>query len=45
MLAALQALVDWAREHTSPRDPKSPHHLLVAACLAIAKAEGRRMPE
>jgi hypothetical protein len=45
LLVALPALVDWAREHTSPRDPNSPHHLLVAACPAIANAEGQRMPE
>lgn len=40
MLAALQALSDWGREHTSPRDANSPHALLVAAAKAIAAAEG-----
>jgi len=34
--AALQALLDWGREHTSPRDANSPHHLLVAAQAALA---------
>ncbi|TJW14409.1 MAG: hypothetical protein E5W82_10560 [Mesorhizobium sp.] len=41
LLAALKSLRDWGREHTSPRDPNSPHILLVAASDAIAKAEGR----
>lgn len=40
-LAALKALVDWGREHTSPSDPNSPHDLLIAGVAAIAKAEGR----
>jgi hypothetical protein len=38
LLTALQALLAWGREHTSPRDPNSPHALLVAAQEAIAKA-------
>jgi len=29
------------RENASPRDPNSPHELLVAAVEAIDKAEGR----
>ena len=33
--AALVALLNWAREHTSPRDANSPHDLLVAACHAL----------
>jgi hypothetical protein len=37
---ALRALLDWGREHTSPRDANSPHKLLVAAADALAKAEG-----
>lgn len=41
MLAALKALVEWGREHTSPLDPNSPHALLIAGVAAIAKAEGR----
>ena len=40
LLAALEALLDWGREHTSPTQPNSPHNLLVAACAAIAKAKG-----
>lgn len=38
LLVALQGLLDWGREHTSPRDPNSPHALLVAAQDAIDKA-------
>jgi hypothetical protein len=38
LLAALQALLDWGREHTSPRDPNSPHTLLIDAVRAIDKA-------
>ena len=38
MLAALIALTDWMRDHTGPRDPDSPHDLLVAAMATIAKA-------
>lgn len=38
LLAALQALLDWGREHTSPRDANSPHALLVAAAEAIELA-------
>lgn len=41
LLAALRALLDWGREHTSPRDDNSPHALLIQACEAVAKAEGR----
>jgi hypothetical protein len=32
---AARALLDWAREHTSPRDPNSPHALLVALADAL----------
>jgi hypothetical protein len=38
LLQALSDLTDWGRTHTSPRDANSPHHLLVAARAAIAKA-------
>lgn len=38
LLAALQGLCDWGREHTSPRDANSPHTLLIAGMAAIAKA-------
>lgn len=36
----LAALTDWAREHTSPLQPNSPHALLVAAVIALNKATG-----
>jgi hypothetical protein len=35
LAAALKALLDWGREHTSPRDANSPHALLVAATEAL----------
>lgn len=38
LLEALEALLDWGRDWTSPNDPHSPHELLVNACTAIAKA-------
>jgi hypothetical protein len=38
LLAALEALTDWGREHTSPRDDNSPHLLLIAAMEALTKA-------
>ena len=38
LLDALSKLLDWAREHTSPIQPNSPHLLLIAAHHAIAKA-------
>jgi hypothetical protein len=41
LLAALKALTDWCREHTSPLDENSPHTLLVDACTAIDKANAR----
>jgi hypothetical protein len=41
LLAALQALTDWGRDHTSPKDPNSPHALLVAARAAIARATSK----
>ena len=40
LLAALRALTDWGRTHTSPLDPSGPHELLIDACAAIAKARG-----
>lgn len=40
LLAALESLTDWGREHTSPLQPNSPHDLLVQATAAIAKAKG-----
>lgn len=41
LLTSLRALVDWARQHTSPMQPNSPHALLVDARKALDKAEGR----
>jgi hypothetical protein len=38
--AALRALLDWARENTSPTDANSPHELLIAAAAALVKADG-----
>jgi hypothetical protein len=40
LLEALRELLDWGRDHTSPRDENSPHELLVNAHAAIRKAEG-----
>ena len=40
MLAALVALLDWGREHTSPTDANSPHALLIDAAAAALKAMG-----
>lgn len=42
LLAALRNLTEWGCTHTSFRDPNSPHTLLLAARLAIAKAEGSK---
>jgi hypothetical protein len=39
LVAALAALCDWAREHTSPRDANSPHQLLVEARAVLAKVQ------
>lgn len=41
LLEALRHLTEWGRENTSPRDPNSPHELLIVAVAAIDKAEGR----
>jgi len=35
LFSALCDLLDWGREHTSPRDPNSPHALLIKAADAI----------
>lgn len=40
ILAALVALTEWGCTHTSPRDPNSPHELLVQAREAIARYTG-----
>lgn len=39
LLAALEELTLWARENTGPKDPNSPHHLLIVAVEAIRKAK------
>ncbi len=36
----LRELVDWCREHTSPRDASSPHQLLVNATAVLDAAAG-----
>ena len=41
---ALQAILDWGREHTSPHDINSPHALLIEAAAAL-KAAGRAEPD
>ena len=38
---ALADLVEWGVNHTSPRDPNSPHDLLVAAVEALKQAAPR----
>jgi len=40
LLAALEALLAWGQDHTSPLDPNSPHLLLIQAQAAIAQAKG-----
>lgn len=40
LLLAVKALLEWGRDHTSPRDPNSPHKLLVAVNAAIIRMEG-----
>ena len=40
LLAALEALTEWGRTYTSPRDANSPHELLIAAVNAINRAKG-----
>jgi hypothetical protein len=42
--AALQAFLDWGRDHTSPHDPNSPHTLLIEAQAAL-KAAGKSKPD
>lgn len=39
--AALEALTDWGRDHTGPRDTNSPHQLLIAACNALDNNRAR----
>ncbi|MFZ4695068.1 MAG: hypothetical protein ACOYMV_08080 [Verrucomicrobiia bacterium] len=38
--AALRALLEWGRNHTSPTKANSPHALLVEAEGALAEVEG-----
>ena len=40
MAAALLALLEWGREHTSPTDANTPHALLVEAAAALDEAGG-----
>ena len=35
LATALENLLNWGRDHTSPRDANSPHELLVAAAEAL----------
>jgi hypothetical protein len=35
LILAAAALLDWAREHTGPHDPNSPHALLIALQAAL----------
>ncbi len=37
---ALEALAEWGRTYTSPRDQNSPHELLIAAMWAIDSFKG-----
>jgi hypothetical protein len=41
---ALAALLDWGRENTSPRDPNSPHALLVEAAAALEARKAALCP-
>ncbi|MCW2275115.1 hypothetical protein GJ654_10300 [Rhodoblastus acidophilus] len=36
---ALKKLTDWARDFTSPRDPNSPHEILIEATAALEQAK------
>lgn len=40
LVDALEALLDWGREHTSPTDPNSPHALLVDTAAVLAELKG-----
>ena len=39
-LTVLEELLEWARTYTSPRDPYSPHDILVRATSVVKKARG-----
>jgi len=39
LVLAATALLDWAREHTGPRDENSPHALLITLRAALAAME------
>lgn len=39
LLETLRALTNWGRDHTSPRDPNTPHDLLVRAVKVIDEAD------
>lgn len=40
LAAALLALLEWGREHTSPTDANTPHALLIEAAAALDDAGG-----
>jgi len=44
LAAALRALVEWGRTYTGPRDPHSPHTLLIAGVAALALVDGEESP-
>ena len=40
LVAVLEKLSDWGREHTSPHHENSPHQILIEARAVLAKAKG-----
>ena len=40
LVEALRAFVEWGRTFTGPRDPHSPHTLLIAGVAALALVDG-----
>jgi hypothetical protein len=45
LIIAATALFDWAREHTGPRDPNSPHDILIALQKALAECQASPTPD
>lgn len=43
LVSALEALVDWGRNHTSPSDPNSPHKLLIDAVEVLQRVRGEKL--
>lgn len=39
LIKNLEALTEWACTHTSPRDPNSPHELLISTRAVLEKAK------